>query len=109
MTERERLIELLRGRQAYGKTAFSIYPISNEEIADYLLANGVIVPLCKVGDVVYQTDGIRIYELDIFDIYFHKNKLYYESESIAFDSDAIGKRIFLTKEEAEQALKGGTE
>ena len=48
MTERERLIELLKEvntmrnmRQGLG------------ECADYLLANGVIVPPCKVGDTVY--------------------------------------------------------
>lgn len=80
-------------------------PKGDEYIADYLLANGVIVPLCKVGDTVYQTDGVRIYELEILDVLLHKNKPYYETESIDFDNDAIGKSIFLTREEAEAKLK----
>lgn len=80
-----------------------------EIVADYLLANGVIVLPCKVGDTVYQMDGVRIYELTILDISLHKNKPYYETESIDFDDNAIGKTVFLTKEEAEQALKGGVQ
>ena len=64
---------------------------------------------CKVGDTVYHTDGIRIYELEIFDISLRKNKPYYETESIDFDNDAIGKSIFLSKEEAEAKMKGGEE
>lgn len=77
----------------------------DEFVADYLLANGVVVLLCKVGDTVYQTDGVRIYELEILDVLLHKNKPYYETESIDFDNDAIGKSIFLTREEAEAKLK----
>lgn len=78
-----------------------------ENIADDLLYDGVIVLPCKVGDTVYQTDGIRIYELEIFDISLRKGKPYYETESIDFDNTAIGESIFLTREEAEEALKGG--
>ena len=45
------------------------------------------------------------YELEIFDISLRKNKPYYETESIDFDDDAIGKSIFLTREEAEHAFE----
>ena len=76
-----------------------------EHIADYLIENGVIVLLCKVGDRVYQTDGVRIYELEVLDVSIHKNMPYYETESIDFDTRAIGTSIFLTKAEAEQKLK----
>lgn len=51
---------------------------------------------CKIGDVVYQTDGVRIYESTI-------RKIIYDTESIAFDESAIGESIFLTKEDAEKA------
>lgn len=67
---------------------------------------------CKVGDTVYHTDGIRIYELEIFDVSLRKGQPYYETESIDFDNDAIGKSVFLSKEGAENALakmKGGAE
>lgn len=96
---RDRLVELLY------KLHRSKIP-SMGETADYLLANGVIVLPCKVGDIVYQADGARTYELTILDISLHKNKPYYETDEIDFDDDAIGKSIFLTREEAEKALKG---
>ena len=75
-----------------------------EYVADYFISNGVVLIPCKIGDTVYQTDGTRIYELEIFDIYLRKNKPHYETEHIDFDCDAIGKSIFLKKEEAEKML-----
>lgn len=51
MTERERLIELLDQNCGYSEEQKA------ETLADYLLANGVIVPPCKVGDKVYQYDN----------------------------------------------------
>ena len=53
---------------------------------------------CKVGDTVYQTDGIRIYENKI-------ERIIFDTNNIGFDETSIGKSIFLTREEAEQALK----
>jgi hypothetical protein len=94
---RDRLVELISQVQYMGGL--------EGQLADYLLKNGVIVPPCKVGQTVYQTDGIRIYELEIFDVSLRKNKPYYETESIDFDGTAIGKSIFLTREEAERALE----
>lgn len=108
MTCKDRLIELIRG--AKKNTKGTNCDLEREHLfADYLIENGVIVLPCEVGDIVYQTDGIRIYELTILNILLHRNKPYYETESIDFDEDAIGKSIFLTKEEAEQKLKGGVE
>lgn len=101
---RDKLIELLEkaDRTIMGFTINGDLEI----LADHLLENGVIVIPCKVGDTVYQTDGIRIYELDVFDVSLNlKNyKPYFETESIDFDVSAIGKSIFLTREEAEKAL-----
>ena len=96
---RERLIDLLKQVDEYGSALGAC-----SEKADYLIGRGVIVLPCKVGDIVYQTDGVRIYELTILDISLHKNKPYYETESIDFDDDAIGKSIFLTRQEAERKL-----
>ncbi len=85
-----------------------------EAIADHLLANGVIVLPCKVGDTVYYLSRsihtkiekvksgkvvrVAITEtgIDLF-VNNYVAKLLY------------GKRSFLTREEAEQALKGGAE
>ena len=59
----------------------------------------VVVP-CKVGDTVYQIDAERVYESEVKWIIF-------DCDDIAFDERAIGGSIFLTREEAEAALKGG--
>ena len=49
MTQKEKLIELLSGKSIDT-------PADVEYVADYLIANGVIVPPCKVGDTVYVLD-----------------------------------------------------
>lgn len=78
-------------------------------MADHILGNGVIVLPCKIGDTVYQTDGARIYESTIYEITLTSNKTIFVTENIAFDETAIGKGIFLTREEAEAKMKGGAE
>ena len=55
---------------------------------------------CKVGDTVYQIDAERVYESEVKWIIF-------DCDDIAFDERAIGGSIFLTREDAEAALKGG--
>ncbi|MGN1092921.1 MAG: hypothetical protein ACI4RS_04635, partial [Monoglobaceae bacterium] len=80
--------------------------------ADYLLENGVIVPPCKVGDTVY-TYGLR--RVKEWKITFCGKNSSGEHKMIAADDDFknmlefwnydIGKTVFLTKEEAEQALE----
>lgn len=57
---------------------------------------------CKVADKVYQTDGVRLYESTVRSVIF-------DTENVAFDEGAIGKTVFLTREEAEAAMaqKGG--
>ena len=109
---RERLIELIIDKlitQAFDNGEYIETEVNVDEIADYLLENRVVVLQCEIGDTVYQTDGIRIYELEVFDVSIHRNKPYYETESIDFDDDAIGETVFLTRKEAEKALKGGAE
>ena len=96
---RDRLIELIQN--AVGGCA----EYWAKTIADHLIANGVIVPPCKVGDVVYQTDGVRIYELEVLDYFYHQNSLLCETVDIDFDETAIGKTVFLNREDAERALK----
>ena len=50
--QRERLVELL-DKLGENKVTFPIDSF-NSALADYLLANGVIVPPCKVGQTVYK-------------------------------------------------------
>ena len=51
---KERLIKLIQ--DAVGGCARNWAEI----IADNLIENGVIYVPCKVGDIVYQADGVRI-------------------------------------------------
>jgi hypothetical protein len=116
---REKLIEILSkyfdigDSYAYNltrvKTAFEVGTMSLEDfeefdeetisdLADYLIKNGVVIPPCKVGDTVYQTDGVRVYESTI------KNVIYV-TEGVSFDKNAIGKSIFLTRKDAEKEIE----
>lgn len=106
--QKEKLIELLqrytsclyRGNADCNKCGYRKEPrCFNAQLADYLIANGVVMP-CDVGDTVYQEDGERVYETKI-------TRMIYETDGVGFDSRAIGKHVFLTREEAERALKGG--
>lgn len=96
MTERERLIELLR------QSGITWYP---SKVADYLLENGVIVPPCKVGDTVYYICFGKIYKGKCHAITRHENSLQihlydYDGDNASFASD----NVFPTRNEAENAL-----
>ena len=88
--------EFCNGCTAYEKSV---------KTADYLLANGIIVPQHQIGERIYQTDGTRIYESSIHEITYTASKVVYVTESIVFDESAIGTRIFFSREEAEAKLK----
>lgn len=76
---------------------------TNEKIEEMQKALGL---QCKIGDTVYQLDNAgRIYESMVFAITIYSGRLYFETLGIAFDERAIGKSIFLTKEEAEAEAK----
>ena len=124
---RDRLIELL----VDGHKKYLYY----DQIADYLLANDVIVPPCKIGQEVWfltnACDGCRsmddwchkgckkptgitkiasgiVHKFDISSNGFkyietYGRDAYYHDHSFRFDS--FGKTVFLTREEAEIALK----
>ena len=92
---------------------------SAETIADYLLSEGVVVPPVKVGQTVYEIQPIRqrvqSYEITTLKWNGHywwftwiikdHNGIYGNVEG--FSSRQIGKTVFLTREEAEKALKKG--
>ena len=120
---RDRLIELLntcqdRGqRWNYFESGQSVESVTNEILADYLLANGVIVPPCKVGDTVYEIQPTRkrvqAYEITTIKYNGHywwftwilKDRKGIYGNVDGFSSHQIGKTVFLTREEAERALK----
>ena len=132
MTERERLIELIEAgtRIAYDRSLEDVKRIVKENhhfnsatdrtvsvsemVADYLLENGVIVMPVKIGEVVYEIYDDEIIEARInrIDIYEDVVDIYTQTEIFDdFDDDDwfsltdIGKTLFITREEAEKALK----
>ena len=113
MTDRERMIDLLKNAlSAYGKD-FSTDSTPQEFIADFILANGVIVPPCKVGDTVYTDVLKKIEGFVVVSVEFSYTANGFEGEVTASNGEYpllvnfenIGKTVFLTKDQAEQALK----
>lgn len=123
MNERERLIELL---QDWGNKEND--GVRAESIADYLLESGVIVSPVKIGDTLYVRPASWTYgavfapqtSLIIAEVVsvvktkrqtFIKlkalNKTFTHYKYKRYLISAIGITVFLTKEEAERALKGG--
>ena len=98
MTDRERLIDLMIDAKRTDPETGSF----TEYLADYLLEHGVIVPPCKAGDMVYMVTTLQKEELIFENII---KRVVYDAGDFAFDGRAIGKTVFLTREEAEQALK----
>lgn len=120
MTDKDKLIKLIHEAEdeymvyemAEQALANGVFKSREEYIADYLIANGVILLPCKVGNVVYcliqgfenplkatikriviQADGVII-SCSVLG--------YFGQSYMATD---FGKTIFLTKEEAERALE----
>lgn len=110
---RDRLIELIQKaekQQCLNAVCGDIdslidSPRGAEFIADHLLVNGVIVPPCKLGDTVYEINTENPFEEDLR-VMESKVECFFIGTSL--DIHRIdGKTVFLTREEAEQALKGG--
>lgn len=94
MTDREQLIALLMA--GAGDCLGKGISLNCSKLADYLLEHGVIVLPCKVGDTLYCESAIKghVTYLKAPDI-----------EWIFENREIFGKEIFLTREEAEKALK----
>ena len=121
MTDRDRAIELIR--QSGCVSVWDYYnddfvePDPIQTLADYLLANGVIVPPVRVGSKVYKISRNKVKECEVVFVgisadercsHFnfvenYEDGTFYKSYSMVFD--VIGKTVFLTKEEAEAKLK----
>lgn len=124
---RDRLIELIsradeeckhslscKSCSGYGKGAMCM----NYHIADKLIKNGVIVPPCEIGSEIYMlvTRHTKSFALEE-----NKKMVMRESQHTIVKKTTLtksnffkviedfGKTVFLTKEEAEQKLKGGAD
>lgn len=110
---RERLIELLEAEKG-----FSRYMTDDErraKLADYLLAEGVIVPKVKIGDKLYELSAsktklyectVTYFEVDENDIAICGTKPPWQEERWICNQSELGNHewVYLTREEAEKAL-----
>lgn len=111
MTERERLKKLLIDYPCMSTAEENFIESIAEDLADYLLANGAIVPPCKVGDTVWciynYTKPIE-FQITILTMSENHYSFVIETKNGVYkhycDKDSVGKWVFLTREEAEKAL-----
>lgn len=130
MTEREKLIKLLKEKQDYGIVLKEnqmddrynyTKEISNISVADYLLENGIIALPVRVGDIVYTNRSMQGWYMKLKDRPYEARVVYIgvngkdnfmnvaflkNDNMLSFRFSEIGKTVFLTREEAENALKG---
>jgi hypothetical protein len=126
---REKLIELIQNADTYDghecklctKDDVSCGRCGAEKLADHLLADGVIVPPVKVGQTVYKISRNKVKGCEVVFVGLSADEkcshfifvenyadgTFYKSYSMGFN--LIGKTVFLTREDAEKALKGGAE
>ena len=107
MTDRDRLIELLSATHTETDDYKEQARLHDEYIADHLLANGVIVPPCKVGDKLYiiATVSKDIVESVVIGLWIADEVFSILTIHGTIVGENLGKTIFLTKEEAEAKLK----
>ena len=126
---RDRLIELIKQAKKHTKDANTDIG-RNMIFADHLIENGVIVPPCKVGDKVYCIYHNKVIQGTVSLIRpfiseketIFKGNIICEVDNIFLDDGSkevielyvvfekpygIERIAYLTREEAEQALKGG--
>ena len=105
---------------------FARYAISNfEDLRKYRKAEQegrLVVPLCKVGQRVWingilgvgqceehEITSVSVYIGQKTNVWFNAKMVQYRGEArCSFGDDQIGKTVFLTREEAEAALEGGS-
>lgn len=107
--QRERLVELIKtAEKEFSNTGKPILDIE-EYVADYLLANNVVVLPLKVGDTIYRLDTIfnKVVDWTIARIDIYEDEVVYCDDCFnMFTDEEFGVRegVFLTLEEAEKAL-----
>lgn len=105
MTERERLYELIvdADNEFFRETPYGTAQERIEKTVEHLLANGVILPPCKVGDEVYRIVKCcgewQIISCKVKTITYHGGEWWDINDGM------LGSTVFLTREEAETALE----
>ena len=113
MNEFERLISLIKEGLELDINYINGIPeitVNTEEFADFLFDNGVILLPVKIGDTVYRlyksshTQQWSIKETKVTRIAIDQTEVKVSCERVSFPA-RFGELIFLTKEEAENALR----
>ena len=104
MTERKRLIELIRLAYGKGRTNENVKQVE-ETMADYLLENGVILPPVKIGQSIWTSkpfkDGVKregyitVIEYDDDGFCGFWTSFGEIPLSAEFSSEEIGKTVFI--------------
>jgi hypothetical protein len=113
--QRERLVELLN-EATFGVNkhtlADHLHKETIERVADYLIANNVVVLPCVVGQTVwciYNYEKPKEFQVAVLSMSENHYSFTIEANKGVFkhycDKDAVGKYVFFTKEEAENVLK----
>lgn len=114
---RDRLIELISDME---NKLLRSYPYTTDEyriasIADHLIENGAILPPCKVGDTLYEITSrntISEYEvtairIELFNVFidWKLTQGFVDKYISGMPAGEIGNSVFLTREDAEKALR----
>lgn len=119
---RDRLVELLTDNFPHCDNPLQdTYDEIVERLADHLIENGTILPPCKVGDTVYFFSSVleEVCESKVIKIeqnyYTPSNPFWFSIEYLSKQigtqvihipiNQAIGKTVFLTREDAEKSLR----
>ena len=115
---RDRLIDLIKqAEKQFGETGKPVLDIE-EYVADYLLAEGVIVPPCKVGVTLYFLyDRRQADKPDLTPRIYETNEWYFDIDEKGISIKPrwvhgykgeyhyyLSKTLFLTRAEAERSL-----
>jgi hypothetical protein len=117
---KQNLLKLIKeAEEQFSGTGKALLDIE-DYVAEYLTANGVIVPPCKVGDTVYYIEGAyynsnrkTVRPIKVTEISWKCDRSGRDlgfaliAHSTRYKFSSIGKTVFLTREEAEAKLKGG--
>ncbi|MBC8597549.1 hypothetical protein [Qingrenia yutianensis] len=122
MNERERLIKLIDDFgddvalcDVCNRPREDCEGCTNEQLADYLLKNGVIVPPVNVGGIVWVIYNKCVMSANVLAVYVDKSggmfdlKILTEGLKSIVNKDYTFDMVYTTKEQAEKALKGGAE
>jgi hypothetical protein len=93
MNERDKLIELICQITQDGCECYCNHPYCSgcKDLADYLLANGVIVPPCKVGDIVWRIEDVwHLDDRETWTYHYEKEVLEFMVRSISISCNSKG-------------------